>query len=199
MRIITANEWQQWLARGEVLEKDGRGPKVVKLENGLFLKIFHTRRHPMLARLFPFAKRFACNVELLHRLGIPAPEVVEMFWLDRSRGLTGCLYRPLPGTPLEALHHQDHQRLCALLPKLAGFIKALHDKGIYFRSLHLGNIILTPAGEFGLIDVLDLRKKSVPITGRLARRNFRHLENYLVRKKIKDFPLEQLVAAYRSI
>lgn len=199
MRIVTARELESWLEHGEVLEKDGRGPKVVRLESGLFLKIFHTRRHPLLARLFPFANRFAHNVELLHKLGIPAPEIVETFWVDRVRGLTGCQYRPLPGTPLETLHRQAPQQLRAALPELASFIRELHDKGIYFRSLHLGNIILTPSGEFGLIDVLDLRKKSAPITRSLARRNFRHLENYLARKKIKDFPLEQLVEAYESM
>lgn len=198
MRIVTAQELESWLDKGAVLERDGRGPKVVKLESGLFLKIFHTRRHPLLARLFPFARRFADNTELLQQMGIPAPEVVEIFWIDRGKGLTGCLYQPLPGTPLETLHRQAPQQLLRVLPKLARFIKELHDKGIYFRSLHLGNIILTPSGEFGLIDVLDLRKKSAPITQNLARRNFRHLENYLARKKIKDFPLKQLVEAYES-
>lgn len=199
MRIVTAQELKNWLDNGQVLEKDGRGPKVVKLDSGLFLKIFHTRRHPLLARLFPFAKKFAHNIELLHKLGIPAPEVVELFWIDRSKGLTGCQYRPLPGIPLEALHRQAPEQLLAALPKLARFIRELHDEGIYFRSLHLGNIILTPSGEFGLIDVLDLRKKSPPITRSLARRNFRHLENYLARKKIKDFPLKQLVEVYESM
>jgi len=198
MRIVTAQELESWLDHGEVLERDGRGPKVVKLPNGLFLKIFHTRRLPLLARLFPFAKKFTHNVELLHNEGIPAPEVVETFWIDKSKGLTGCLYRPLPGIPLEELHRKDPGQLLSALPELARFIKALHCKGVYFRSLHLGNIILTPNGEFGLIDVLDLRKKSRPIGQNLARRNFRHLENYLARKKIQDFPLEQLMEAYKS-
>jgi len=43
MRIVTAQELENWLTSGKVLEKDVRGPKVVALGNGLFLKIFYTR------------------------------------------------------------------------------------------------------------------------------------------------------------
>jgi len=56
MRIVTAQQLESWLATGKVLEKDARGPKVVALQSGQFLKIFHTRRHPLLARLQPAAK-----------------------------------------------------------------------------------------------------------------------------------------------
>jgi hypothetical protein len=44
MRIVTANLLQDWLAQGDVLEKDSRGPKVVSLPNGTLLKIFRSRR-----------------------------------------------------------------------------------------------------------------------------------------------------------
>ncbi|MEE4465231.1 toluene tolerance protein, partial [Azotobacter chroococcum] len=47
MRIVSAQELEKWLESGRVLEKDARGPKVVALDDGRFLKIFHTRRHPL--------------------------------------------------------------------------------------------------------------------------------------------------------
>ena len=34
MRIVTANELQDWLSQGELLEKDSRGAKVVRLPDG---------------------------------------------------------------------------------------------------------------------------------------------------------------------
>ena len=51
MRIVTANELQDWLSQGELLEKDSHGPKVVRLPDGSLLKIFRSRRNPLLARL----------------------------------------------------------------------------------------------------------------------------------------------------
>jgi len=198
MRIVTAQELESWLASSLILEKDARGPKVAALANGLFLKIFHTRRHPILARLQPAAKRFACNAERLQKLGIQTPELVELLWLDRREGLSACLYRPLPGQSIEQLYCQDAQKTYELLPSLAAFIRELHRLGIYFRSLHLGNILLLPDGQYGLIDILDLQCKKRPLNAWLVQRNFQHLRHYLSRRKLQDFPLDELINLYHG-
>lgn len=197
MRIVSAQELESWLASGKVLEKDARGPKVVALENGLFLKIFHTRRHPLLARLQPAAKRFAENSHQLQRLEIPAPEVQELLWINKSAGLSACLYRPLPGASVEDIYNQNPDDIITLLPALARFIRTLHRRGVYFRSLHLGNIIQLPEEQFGLIDILDLQFKGRQINPWLVQRNLRHLQHYLNRRKLTNFPLKKLVEQYR--
>ncbi|MDR1163612.1 MAG: phosphotransferase [Candidatus Accumulibacter sp.] len=204
MRIVTAQELEHWLKSGEVLEHDTRGPKVVALKNApdaleaVFLKIFHTRRRPWLARLFPAAARFAKNTGILKKAGIPAPEVVETFWIDPSAGLSACLYRPLPGCTLEALLQRDPSEIDALLPKLAGFIRRLHRHRIYFRSLHTGNLVLMPDGNFGLIDVLDLKQLTLPLGPWRVRRNFRHMKHRLDRENQTAFPFEELLRLYRE-
>lgn len=196
MRIVTAQELESWLASGKVLEKDARGPKVVRLCDGRFLKIFHTRRAAPLARLMPPAHRFARNAELLHQQGIAAPQVSEVLWLDRLKGLSACIYQPLPGSSLEQLFKDEPQSLEQLLPDLARFIAQLHARRIYFRSLHLGNILRMTNGQLGLIDFLDLRRKTLPLSRWLIRRNFRHLKSYLARSKIEHFPVEKLEQLY---
>lgn len=196
MRIVTAQELESWLATGKVLEKDGRGPKVVVLSNGLFLKIFHTRRHPLLARLQPAAKRFARNAERLQQKAIAAPKIIELLWLNRKIGLSACLYQPLPGHSIEQLYNAAPQAADVLLEPLACFIRHLHQQGIYFRSLHLGNILILPDGQYGLIDILDLQSKQRPLNGWLIQRNFQHLRHYLKRKNLSDFPIEKLLQHY---
>ena len=196
MRIVTAQELESWLTSGKVLEKDARGPKVVALPDGRFLKIFHTRRHPLLARLRPAAKHFARNAHLLNASGIATPTVTEVFWLDKSLGLSGCLYRPLPGTSLEALFHQAPDKLQTVLPNLAAFVRQLHREKIYFRSLHIGNILLLPDGRFGLIDFLDLKQHTLPLTSWHIKRNLRHLQSHLCRQKLTGFPTEKLIQLY---
>jgi len=197
MRIVTAQELESWLASGKILEKDGRGPKVVALCNGLFLKIFHTRRHPLLARMQPAARRFAKNSEILLALGVAAPRVVELFWIDRDLGISGCLYEPLPGLSLEQIFTHNPSQGIHLLGSMTAFIRQLHRKGIYFRSLHLGNILQLPNGDFGLIDILDLQHKRRPLNNWQIKRNFQHMRHYLKRKQLADFPLEQLLALYQ--
>ncbi|MDR0672177.1 MAG: phosphotransferase [Zoogloeaceae bacterium] len=205
MRMVTARTVEDWLKDGKVLERDARGPKVIALEdgpeNGLFLKIFHIRRHPLLARLQPAARRFAKNAQCLKELGIPAPEVVDSFWFDASiisgEGyLSACLYRPLPGISLEALFRQDPERLESLLFGLARFIRRIHQKRIYFRSLHIGNILLLHDGRFGLIDVLDLKHCRLPLGRWRIRRNFQHLIRHLDRHGMGAFPIDRLCRLY---
>ncbi|WP_349570640.1 phosphotransferase [Azotobacter salinestris] len=197
MRIVSAQQLEEWLGNGRVLEKDGRGPKVVALNDGHFLKIFHTRRHPLLARLQPAARRFSCNAGQLAQRGIRTPQVIETFWLDRQSGLSGCLYHPLPGISVEQLYRQTPQQIDELLPALADFIRHLHERGVYFRSLHLGNIIRMPDGQFGLIDILDLRCRQGALSAWQVRRNLAHLRRYLERRKLTDFPLDALYELYR--
>ncbi|MFC3608425.1 phosphotransferase [Stutzerimonas tarimensis] len=196
MRTVSEDELQQWLADGKMLERDGRGPKVVSLADGLFLKIFHTRRHPLLARLEPAALRFTRNTEALRERGIAAPQVTETFWLDHKTGLSGCLYTPLAGESIDRIFRQDAEQAQRLIPDLAKFIRRLHQSGIYFRSLHLGNVLLLPDGQFGLIDVLDLKARRGPLNRWLVRRNFSHLRRYLERTRFQGFPLERLEHCY---
>ncbi|SFE11934.1 hypothetical protein SAMN05216372_10937 [Pseudomonas straminea] len=195
MRIVTANELQHWLNTGQIVEKDSRGPKVVCLQDGRFLKIFRSKR-PWLARWRPEAKRFAHNAQALGSLGIATPEKIESVWLEPDKGVSACLYYPLNGTPLESLFKQQRPLFDALLADFSAYIYHLHQNGIYFRSLHLGNVLLLPAGGFGLIDFLDLRIKRSPLSQSLVRRNFAHLQGYLKRRNVEGFPWEELIRDY---
>lgn len=198
MRIVTANEWQLWLAQGKVLEKDSRGPKVLLLENGQLLKIFRPRRRFWLARLQPQARRFELNAEQLLSRGLQVPRIHECFWLDKAEAVSACLYAPLPGRSLEQLYKESRADFTQRLPAFAAYIRELHQRGVYFRSLHLGNVLQLPMGGFGLIDFLDIRLSKRPLPERLIRRNLEHLRNYLRRSKITDFPWEELIEAYRA-
>lgn len=196
MRIVAANELQDWLDHGELLEKDSFGPKVVRLADGRLLKIMRSRRTPLLARLQPSAQRFSRNAQRLQQAGIATPVIEECVWIDRHNAVSACLYQPLPGEPLDGLFRNHNPRFVALLPQLGAYIHQLHQRGIYFRSLHLGNILLTADGSFGLIDFLDMRFKRAPLSKRLVRRNFEHLRSYLQRRKVEGFPWDELLAAY---
>lgn len=198
MRIVTAKEFQDWLSHGEVLEKDSHGAKVIRLTDGKLLKIFRSRRLPWLARLRPDAARFDERASRLQAVGIQTPTICEICWIDRSKLISACLYEPLAGQPLDRLFRDSREQFDVLLPQLAAYIYRLHQRGIYFRSLHLGNILRTPDDDFGLIDFLDIRFKSRPLGRMLIRRNFQHLRNYLQRRKVQNFPWEELVAAYKA-
>lgn len=159
--------------QAKVLEQDRHGPKVYQLETGQMLKLFRVKRWWSSARLFPYSKRFMRNAQGLRSLGIPTVNVLAAYRLADWRK-TGVLYEPLPGLTLRQAAGNG-QLTQAHIRQLGAFVAKLHRLGIYFRSLHFGNIVLTPSGEMGLIDIADLKLAGRPLGCHQRLRNLRHL------------------------
>ena len=178
-----------------VLEADGFGPKVMRLENGQFLKFFRRKRWLSSALLRPYSRRFADNAERLQALGIATLSVHSVYELPDT-SLTAVVYAPLPGTSLTQLATQSDFSWPRVLPELIEFVRELHKKGIYFRSLHLGNIVLTPEGSLGLIDIADMRFLGKQLPPHMVRRNLTHFNRYLKREQLQnEFPFSQFYEA----
>ncbi|MGY4492047.1 lipopolysaccharide kinase InaA family protein [Pseudomonas sp. TE3610] len=160
----------------KVLEADGSGDKVLLLADGRFLKLFRRKRLFTSAALFPYAQRFASNTQRLLERGIPCPHVLNVYRIP-SIERDGVYYEPLAGDTLRQLM-ADPAKAQALRTQFGAFVARLHDQGVYFRSLHLGNVVLTPHGTLGLIDIADLRcyRRSLSASKRL--RNFQHMLRY---------------------
>lgn len=184
------------LAKGaDILEADVHGPKVLRLTNGLFLKLFRRKRLLSSALWRPYSRCFVDNAERLRRLGIPTPEICALYRLDRP-GMTAVLYAPLPGEVLSNLGRKSGFDWEEVLAPLIDLIRRLHREGVYFRSLHLGNVVRTPDGRMGLIDLADMRFLRGPLSTWMARRNLAHFRRYLRREQLaSSFPLARLEAA----
>ncbi len=181
----------------KVLEQDSFGPKVYQLADGNILKLFRRKRLLSSALLQPHSLRFWNNAKTLQALGIATLEPFALFRLVNPAWTAVC-YTPLPGITLSHLLRENPAEWMQLIAPLARFIKNLHSHGIYFRSLHLGNIIRGTDGQFGLIDIADLQQRRRPLSKRLIRRNHEHFEKYL---RKEDFPFDsaQLWAYYEKI
>ena len=178
MQPLSREQYDLWRQGAEVLEKDGHGEKVLRLADGTFLKLF--RRKSLLSKtaIYPPARRFADNAAELQRLGIPCPTVIALYRLSEPYR-TVVHYEPLPGQTLRQLLSSDTTLdQLELFARLAEFITHLHELGVYFRSLHMGNIVLTPDNEFGLIDISDMRCLGRPLSRRMRDRNYQHLLRY---------------------
>lgn len=192
---LSQNQFEQLARNAKVLEADGFGPKVLHLESGLFLKLFRRKRWLSTALWRPYSVRFAKNAERLQHLGIPTLEVRALYLME-DKSMTAVLYSPLPGLSVTQLASQPGFRWEAIFTPLVEFIRDLHQKGVYFRSLHLGNIIQTPEGKFGLIDISDMRFMGKPLSSRLVRRNLTHFHRYLKRERLEqEFPYPGLYEA----
>lgn len=166
-------------ADARVIEADRYGEKVLLLPDGTYLKLFRRKRLLSSAGLYPYAQRFSDNLRALQLRGIPCPKLIDLYRI-RAMARDVVHYRPLVGKTLRQRLREEFASGEAdkLRQALGQFVARLHQLGVYFRSLHLGNIVLTPDGQLGLIDVSDMSTQQRPL-GRIKRaRNMKHLLRY---------------------
>ncbi len=176
---LKSTEHQDFMALkagAEVLEADLHGEKVLRLADGTMLKLFRRKRLLTSAAWYSYAQRFVDNAVALQQRGIPVPCVIAAMRIPSVKR-DAVHYQPLEGVTLRQLIRQglDAEIEQALKKRFTEFVIRLHALGIYFRSLHLGNVILTPSGELGLIDFSDLRIYSRALPVFMRRRNIQRM------------------------
>lgn len=169
-------------------------PCAVRLPNGVIAKVFACGPIWSSSWWRPVSDRFINAAQTLKRLGIASIDGLELYRLPRpARDIV--TYTPLPGENLRvSLRSGDHQQL---LDRFATFLAQLHEKGVYFRGIHFGNVIVAPDGRFGLVDVSTARFYHRPLTVRIRVRNFRHFALYRKdMQSVADFGTTRLIDGY---
>ena len=174
IRGISADAFEQRITSAKLIVADKVGPKVMQLDNGNIIKLFRRKRAVSSALFAPYAVRFSNNAFRLKELGIPTITPIEIQHCHQ-RQTHIVEYQPLPGELLRGLLQQGDNEV--LFQQTAEFIAGLHNKGVYFRSLHFENIIYHE-GNLGLIDVADMKIYRKPLSESLRQRNFQHFLRY---------------------
>ena len=173
MRTLSNDQYDALLMQSDVIEKDRHGIKVVRLSDGNFLKTFWYRHRISSRRLYPEWLRFVLHAGALKRREIPTVTVLESVRIPHLQR-TAVIYQPLPGRTLRQVA-ADGEFDASLAEKLGRFIAELHRRGILFRALHFGNVLLCPNGSFGLIDISDMRIFPWSFGSHMRMRNVNHL------------------------
>lgn len=174
MQILQHDDYLALRKDGKVIEQDGHGDKVIILADGTFLKLFRRKRLITSAAIWPYAQRFANNAKKLEELGIPCPKIIQVYRIP-SIERDAVHYYPLPGTTLRDLYRGDLEYPADLRERFLKFVEHIQDLGVYFRSIHLGNVVLTPENELGLIDISDMKIFRRPLSQWQRKRNFEHM------------------------
>lgn len=191
--LLEFGDFNALLQRSKVLMEDRHGLKVLATPDGEIVKLFRRKRLLSSALWDPYAKRFARNAANLQKLGIPTVEVTGI-WRISSLKRDAVVYRRLEGECLRDLEKTD-----ARMEQFARFVAELHAKGVFFRSVHFGNVLELPDGRFGLIDMADLACKGRSLGVKERLRNFAHLVKYEVdRRAVEAFGLERFLRLYEE-
>lgn len=178
MTTLSLAEYAELTKDAEIITEDFISEKVLRLHDGKILKLFRVKRWWSSALFYNYAKRFFDNAQKLAQQNIITVDVVRYIKIPHIKR-TGVIYHPLSGVNIRdwATRH-GHTLNKELIERLAQFITQLHNQGIYFRSLHLGNIILTTDNKLGIIDIADLKIKKTALSGAWRLRNMKHLQRY---------------------
>ncbi|MHC4948495.1 MAG: BUD32 family EKC/KEOPS complex subunit [Planctomycetota bacterium] len=156
-----------------VLGRDRYGRNLLRRPDGRYVKLMRQRSRPLSTAAYrPYALRFVRNTRRLAARGVTTVAVREVFRAPCERR-DGVVYDPLPGTDLRAVLAAGGRD--DVLDAFAGFLADLHDRGVYFRALRLGNVLVLPDGRFALVDVADCRFATRPLGPWRRGRNFRPL------------------------
>lgn len=179
MRTLGHEDYLKLREGARIIEADRHGDKVLLLPDDTYVKLFRRKRLLTSASFYPYARRFADNIDALAQRGIPCPTLIALYRvasIDRD----AIHYRPLAGRTLRHIvaDGPDAAESERLRRALGEFVARLHELGVYFRSLHLGNIVLTPDGALGLIDLADMSPRRRRLGRLLRARNMKHLLRY---------------------
>lgn len=175
--VTVASSMEVIFSEGAAIARATGRAAVWMLPDGRLVKQFRIRPLFSSATLRPIVRRFARNARLLAARGVPTVRIAETHRL-RSPRRDLVVYHPLEGETLRAFLRARPGEMIETMHGLARFIGSLHERGVYFRGLHFGNVIVTPEGEFGLIDIdsAEFRRGPLPVTVR--ERNFRPMFAY---------------------
>jgi tRNA A-37 threonylcarbamoyl transferase component Bud32 len=182
---LSNREFEVLTQGARILEKDGFGLKVLRLPDARILKIFR-RRHWFSSQLWaPHAQRFDRNAKTLLKRGIPTISVEQIFALPAMQR-QAVLYHELPGITLRQwLRKHESDEAKALIEQFGRFVAKLHTEGVLFRSLHFGNVLVTPEHNLALIDIVDMSfRRGGCLSTRQRIRNFAHIDRYVEDRKL---------------
>jgi len=195
---IDVNAWTA-LSQGAVyLSTSGHAsnkrPKVLKKDNQI-IKCFFWKKGLSSRRFFPEWKRFVNHAHLLQQRGITTVTIDACYRVP-ALGMDCVVYTCLAGTDLRSLVQNGLEISCGselradpTLTLFSHFLAELHQQGIFFRGIHLGNILqlsgkannkgYTDANDpacvrHALIDISDLSVSHQPLSLWRCARNMAH-------------------------
>lgn len=195
MKEISSDSYERLIDGSEVLQSDDHGVKVYLLKNGMIGKLFRCKRTWSSAKIYPYAQRFADNSVSLRQLGFHTVKVDKVLKVPHI-GRDLVIYQALVGQVLREVF-QETSDAKKLIDEFINYIIELHNKGVYFRSLHFANILALPQGGFGLIDVSDMKISRSPLMTFKRVRNFKAMLRHRQDKQfLQDYGLRNFFNTY---
>jgi tRNA A-37 threonylcarbamoyl transferase component Bud32 len=147
-------------------------PKVYEKDDDTIIKLFYPKQRLLSSdRIKPRAIRFYKNVKSLHSHGYDVPKVNKIQFCPELK-MYAIYYNKIQGNDVRTLVKHGNLNI---INHVAELLADLHKNGIFFRSIHLENLLLKPDGKIALLDLTDVKFKPRALTLSFRYRNIKHL------------------------
>ena len=160
------------------------------------IKIFNVRGYISSGFFNTYASRIMKNSIKLKDHEISSIEITNELAFQYNNRMSGVSYKYIPGKTYRDLGNKITKKM---ITDLAKYISIIHKKGIYFRAMHLGNILLHNKKLF-LIDISKIHFYPWSLFIFTRARAFRRMTKY--KDDIKHFGLinyKNLINEYMNI
>jgi len=199
MQKLDRTQLENFIDTSRVLHGTTERPGLMLTPGDEIVKFFYRRKKISTAALLPQAQRFATNSRKLLERDVPGPVVKCVMYCDEIP-VHMVVYNRIKGKDVRELCQTDGVANLAQLPE---YFAHLHKTGIYFRAVHLGNILINH-GAISLVDISDLTTQGSSLGVFQRARNLAHLFNaghdkaYFVSYGLHKFVQEYVAACQFS-
>lgn len=155
VEIINEVAFKNIIENNYIIKRCGNLPKVLCTEDNKIIKIFYPKNKYSSDNFKPYALRFYKNSIKLKYLNVTAPHIFKIQYFAERRVYL-LYYEKIMGENLEILIQLGKKEL---YEKIAIFLALLHQNGINFRSIHLGNLVYEKEEGIALIDISSMKFK----------------------------------------
>ncbi|OUS03049.1 hypothetical protein A9Q81_08115 [Gammaproteobacteria bacterium 42_54_T18] len=175
MQILTDSQLADLVSRSSLLEGEVNKPKVLLDANGYIYKFFYQPDRKLSSRtLFPPFKQFVKNSKILLKRNVQTVSICDTMTAEDKR-FDAIRYQAIEGHDFrEHLKLSGHSEISIITDIMA----ELHCRGVFFRAIHLGNILHQPNGDYALIDISDCWFSIGQLNAFKRARNLAHLMSY---------------------
>lgn len=198
MQHLDSSEMQTMMHSSTLMQGTDQLPRVLlDTSNQSVIKFFYPRRRFSTNRIYPYCLRFKRNSLRLKKHGVQCPDVQEVYRINNhAAGVVHAIRYPLlAGQPLRSLLATETgstttKSNSVILDELALFMAALHKKGIFFRGIHMANLLYLPTepsasstpidifNTFALLDITTVKYSFGALPLQKRARNLKHLLHY---------------------
>ena len=154
----------------------------VFLKNKQIIKLFFTRGTISSGFINPYSERLIKNSLKLKKLGVHSIKVTHHLIFEFNKRMSGVIYNKLDGKTIREIC-KERDLTVAEIKYLAKFTSTLHNEGIYFKAMHLGNLVLNK--KIYLIDIAKINFYPWPLWFNTRIRAFKRIFKY--KDDLKNF------------